>query len=278
VSNTPITTAPPASVTLANGTIITSDQTPLERHNAVAKSIGEAPVTPQSRNLFPVTGMTDGTAAELSRRDAWAAAKAAPPSAPAKPAEPTPAEKIAALDSELQAAAIQKTPPTPRAPDGKFIAKATVADVDAGFIDALNRAYRALSPADREAKHSQYMAELAEGYEGRRLGEGRGDFLARTAGNPGSDKPVTAEIVKPAAAPAASDEAATNAALDKATKASNKYGWAPASAITGPLLHGYTLPPGEYHVAELVSGLRDCRAGDLTQQQVNQILARPRNV
>jgi hypothetical protein len=66
-----------------------------------------------------------------------------------------------------------------------------------------------------------------------------------------------------------------DAALDVATKASNAYGWAPAHAIGAPLLHGYTIPPGrEYNVAELVAGLRLARAGNLSQQQVDAIIAR----
>ena len=273
MSNSPTTAAPVHSVTLPSGVVITSDQTPLERHNIIAKSLGAPTVERQTQNLFPVVGMTDGTAAELARRDAQAA-KAPPSAAPAKAAVPTPAEKVAALDAELQARGIQKIPQAPRAPDGKFVAKPTVGDIDAGFIEALNKAYRALSPADREVKRAQYEAELAEGYQGRKLGETRGNFLFRTAGQPGSDKPVVQPHV-PGHEPKPAGAVSMDAALDVATKASNAYGWAPAHAIGAPLLHGYTIPPGrEYNVAELVAGLRLARAGNLSQQQVDAIIAR----
>jgi hypothetical protein len=109
---------------------------------------------------------------------------------PTKPPEQTPTEKIAALDAELRVAGIQKTPQAPRAPDGKFVAKPTVADVDACFIDALNKAYRALSPAEREVKRAQYQTELQKATKVAGSGEARGNFLGRTADNPGSDKPV----------------------------------------------------------------------------------------
>ena len=271
MSTAVVPAAPVHSVTLPSGAVITSNMTPVERHNAIAKSMGAPTVERQTQNLFPVTGMTDGTAAELARRDAQAG-KAPPSAAPAKPAVPTPAEKVAALDAELQARGIQKIPQAPRALDGKFVAKATVGDIDAGFIAALTNAYRALSPADREAKRAQFETELAEGYAGRRLGENRGDFLFRTAGQPGSDKPVVQPHV-PGHEPKPAEAVSMEAALDKATKASNQYGWAPAHAITGPLLHGYTIPPGrEYNVSELVAGLRLARGGNLSQEQVNAIL------
>jgi hypothetical protein len=270
MSTAVVPAAPVHSVTLPSGAVITSNMTPVERHNAIAKSMGAPTVERQTQNLFPVTGMTDGTAAELARRDAQAG-KAPPSAAPAKPAVPTPAEKVAALDAELQARGIQKIPQAPRALDGKFVAKATVGDIDAGFIAALTNAYRALSPADREAKRAQFEAELAEGYAGRKLGETRGNFLFRTAGQPGSDAPV----VQPHVPGHEPEEAVSmDAALGKATAASNKYGFAPASAITGALLHGYKIPAGEWHVAELVAGLRLARAGNLSQSQVDAIIAK----
>jgi len=59
-------------------------------------------------------------------------------------------------------------------------------------------------------------------------------------------------------------------ALDAATKASNPYGWAPAAAISGPVLQGFTVPQDrEYMVAELVAGLRTARQIGLTQAQVD---------
>jgi hypothetical protein len=77
------TVAPPATVTLPNGAVITSSMSPVERHNAVAASIGAAPVERPPPPIFGPRGHTDATIAEFNRRDS-AATKAPPPAAPAK--------------------------------------------------------------------------------------------------------------------------------------------------------------------------------------------------
>jgi hypothetical protein len=249
-----------ATVTLPNGTIITSSMSPVERHNAVAKSIGAPEVARPAGPIFGPQGLTPATANEYARHDAQAA-KAPPTGAPAKPAASTPAEKIAALDAELQAAGIQKTPQTPRAPDGKFVAKPTVADVDASFIDALNKAYRALTPAEREAKRAQYRAELQEGFEGRRLGESRANFLARAAGAPAQ---VPSE---PAAQTYTPKEW-----KDGHKSVTDEDGWMPIDRVNPAELSGYTLPrlvEGQQFHSSVFAQLADARAAGFTQAQVD---------
>lgn len=135
-----------ATVTLPNGAVVTSDMTPQERHNAHAKAIGAPVVEKPTQNLFPVTGMTDATAAEFARREG----KAPPPStvsrAPPSPKElekqnamppqgtPSPARQ-AELDAELQRKGIQ------RRTDGRTLADG---EVDTEALDALTSNYRRL--------------------------------------------------------------------------------------------------------------------------------------
>jgi hypothetical protein len=65
-----------------------------------------------------------------------------------------------------------------------------------------------------------------------------------------------------------------DAELAAATKASNKYGFAPHTAITGCLTFGYQIPPAESNVAELVAGLKLARKGNLRQAQVDAIIVK----
>jgi hypothetical protein len=126
-------------------------------------------------------------------------------------------------------------------------------------VEALTRNYRALKESERtEAATEAYTLALKLVYDG-------------DPGAPAAPAaPVAAPAAQPVAAPAPASDAATNAALDVATRGSNQYGWAKASAITGPLLHGYTIPQDrEYNVAELVAGLRQARQIGLTQAQVD---------
>lgn len=257
--NTAPVERPVVSKEVAPGVKVDTSMSPAQRFEIIKANIANVPT--QFHTDANVTRFAN------EERDTTRAAAKAPPPSQAGAKAPPPSVPPQGTPAERARDPAGFTPPA--APT------AEVATVDAGFISALNAAYRALSPADRTAKHSQYLAELAEGYSGRRLGEARGNFLARTAGQPGSDKPVVQAHVPGHEPKPVASEAATNAALDKATKASNQYGWAPAHAITGPLLHGYTIPAGrEYNVAELVAGLRLARGGNLSQEQVNAIIAR----
>jgi len=229
---------------------------PQERHNIVAKSIGAPTVeVPKSAGQFH-TNHNITTFANEQRNAARAAAKAAPPAKAVQTPDPN---AVANFDKEMRAAGKQ----LPAEADEQAFRVAAVKWLE----DWCNQ-----QPDDWQREHEPQMQKWAAEVEAGR---------ASVQYNEASGKVELHSRTAPAAAPARNpngtfaSDAATNAALDKATRASNKYGFAPASAITGPLLFGYTLPPNrEYNVAELVAGLRLARGGDLTQQQVNQIIAR----
>jgi len=82
-----------------------------------------------------------------------------------------------------------------------------------------------------------------------------------------------AEAKPPAERAKIAAESAMDAAIKAACDARNAEGFAPAAAITGPALFGYTLPAGrEYHVADTIYHLRMARVGGLSQAQVNAII------
>jgi hypothetical protein len=231
---------------IAPGVKVDTSMTPEQRFEIIKANIA---------NVAPPQFHTDGTVARMTQGDT----KAPPPSQAALKAPPPPVNdsgKVAAFDAEMRAKGLQ------RAPDGAF-QPAEPVEIDQAALDVLNKTYRALSPAEREAKRGVYENDLRTIYEDRRNGESLAAFRARQIGT------------SPAALAQDNGEAALNLALDVATRASNKYGFAPREAITGPLLHGYTLPPNrEYHVAELAAGLRLARAGNLSQAQVDAIIAK----
>ena len=233
------------------GITVTSAQTAEERFKAIC----EANVQPsQSQAFVPPSEYKNAIGGK------------APPPTPKqlekanKPANVAPydAKKVAAFDADQRAAGNQTAPP--RAANGQF---AAAPDLDA--IEKLSAVYKSLPAAEREAKRAQYQEELAEFYAGRRLGESRAAFQAR---RDGTAPPAAALIANPGS------PAGTQEALDIAAKAVGKDGFAPAQYITTPLRYGYSIPQDrEYNVAELVAGLRLARAGNLSQDQVNAIIA-----
>ena len=119
-----------------------------------------------------------------------------------------------------------------------------------------------------EPQMQRWATELEAGGASVKLNETTGAVELHARNAPAAQQPRN-----PNGTFAPASKAAMNAALDAATKASNKYGFAPHTAITGPLTFGYKIPPGEWHVAELVAGLRLARAGNLSQAQVDAIIA-----
>jgi hypothetical protein len=223
--------------------------TPLERHNAMAKSMGAPIVERPSVNLFPVTGMTNGTAAELARRDA----KAPPPSQAALKAPPAPGDdpgKLAAFDAEMRAKGLQ------RAPDGTFQPSAMV-EVDQAALEALDKAYRAMTPKQREANRAVYRNDLRTIYEGRRNGETLAQFQAR---RDGTDATPLAQSHTPQQ-------------WQEGHKSVTTFdGFIPLERINVAGLSGYTLPKlieGQQYRADVFSMLADARAAGLTQAQVD---------
>jgi hypothetical protein len=191
---------------------------------------------------------------------------------------PPPSAKLAAFDQEMRDKGIQRTDMPPPG------------DVDQTGIAKLNEAFQtkmrdweALPDDARKERNvarirAQYQEELKEFYDGRRLGEKRSEFQARRDGaaapatqfTPGPPANPNANKAPEVSAATANMPAGWDSAIDAATKASNKYGFAPASAISGPLLHGYSIPQGrEYHVAELTAALQLARKGNVTQEQLN---------
>jgi hypothetical protein len=171
------------SVTLPTGEQITSDMSPLERHNAVAKSIGAPVVEKPTANLFGVTGLTDHTFAELARRDATS--KPAPAKPAAQAPDPNALEKF---DAEMRAAGKQIMPQAPNAaaPDGKF----TVAEPDQAALTKLNAIWRSMTPEQRDGSRKTFESDLKSIFEGRRLGETIPQFRARTAPAPAAPAPA----------------------------------------------------------------------------------------
>lgn len=268
------TQAAPAPVATAtvNGVTATANMTGAEIFNAHLKAQGAAPVNPADRarvGMFPPLHVhsTDGGLA-----DAQSVATASPPPAPAVLAK-------------------QNAMPTP-AP----VAAAPTGGIDTDYLTKLNTRYttlmKDLEGAAGKTTHgarvvekvrADYQKELQEIYDGRRMGEKRADFQARKGAGTAPASAAGAARFDPQTGTLSyvdvdgkitNSPAGMSAALDMAAKASSKTGWAPASAITGPLLHGYTIPPDrEYQVAELVSGLRLARIGNLSQSQVSAIIA-----
>jgi hypothetical protein len=236
--------------------------TPLERHNVMAKSLG-APIVerPTNRSLFPVEGPTSETVAELARRETKVV-----PAIPAKPATApaaTPADqaaRIEALDADLRAQGLQK----PRAPDGRFIAKPTVADVDQAALEALNKTWRALTPEQREANRSTWQNDLRTIFEGRKLGESLAQFQARNAG--------TVSAVVSTAPPNPPREFTPQQWQEGHRSVTTADGFIPMERINAAGLSGYVLPKlieGQQYHSSVFRQLADARAAGLTQAQVD---------
>lgn len=196
-----------ATVTLSNGAMLTNQMTPLERHNAVAASLGAPTVTPPRVSLAGpqghphVVASDEQTAMAMRAEPGTIGGKAAPPTpaqleAANKPgarpkADPLgpaldkymQAQKIAKFDQEMRDKGLQ-TAPTRGTP--------AAGEVDQAGVDALNAGYKSkmapylqLSPSaakDRamEEIRAQYNEELREFMvHGRRLSETRAAFKAR---------------------------------------------------------------------------------------------------
>jgi hypothetical protein len=160
------------------------------RFHAIAKAHGVTVVEKPTQNLFAATGITDGTAAELARRDATAGK--APPTA--QELEASHKAQVAEFDAEMAAKGLTVQPG-----DGQ---RASPVDVDQAGVDALNKAFRkvmtqyqsAPQSAERdriiEETRARYQTELAEFMEGRKLGEKRSEFRARKDGTPAATPPA----------------------------------------------------------------------------------------
>jgi hypothetical protein len=251
MSNNTAVVATPHSVTLANGTVINSNMTPTERHNAVAKSMGVAPAERPAPPVFGPKGMTDGTAAEYLRRDAQAA-KAPPPSqAGAKAPPPSVVVPPQGTPAERATNPAAFTPPAPP-PTGKVI-------VDERAIDALNKIWRAMTPEQREAQRATYEHDLKTIFERRRLGETVAQFEAFEAHKAGT--------------PA---QTHTPAEWEKGhASVTDKDGWIPLTRVNAKGLSGYVLPKlieGQQYHKSIFSELANARAAGVSQEVVTNYI------
>lgn len=241
------------TVEVAPGVTVNANMSPEERFAIVSKAVGAPVPTRPEGARFAATGMTDHTAAELARGDARAAARAAkapPPSAPAKPVAPpqgTPAER--ARDPA------GFTPATPASGE---------VQIDQAAIDKLNEVWRAMTPEQREAKRATYEHDLKTIFEGRKLGESVAQFEARKTG-------TTAQVPNEPV-----EQTHTPADWEKGhASVTDKDGWIPIDRVNSAALSGYTLPKlieGQQYHSSVFAQLADARAAGLTQAQVESYI------
>lgn len=272
--STAVATAPAAPVSVTDsttGVAVTSAMTPLERHNAIAKSMGVATI---ERPVAPPQFHIDATVSTMVRQGAKL--EAAKPATPAVPIH-DPA-RVAAFDAEMQAKGLQHQEQQ-RNPDGTFAPGRPTVEVSSGEIqvdqaalDALNKAYRKLPPAEREAKRAIYQNDLKTLYEGRRLGETLTHWHARAAGAPGQMAGHQQAYV-PGHEPKATPPAPTPQQWEEGHKSvTDAGGWIPHARINTAGLSGYTLPKlvaNQVYDRGVFKMLSDARTAGFTQEQVN---------
>lgn len=246
-------------ITPAGPVAFTGQETPEQRQATLAKAYG-APVA--ARAAPGVQFHTDDTMRHLERLALEQQGhKAAPPSQlPSKPVDP---DKLPAFDKEMRDKGVAKPIPAEEAAKEEKFQADSIAWLEA-FANNQDDAWQKENLPRLEAMVQELRTGKVEFYL---------DDLSR---------PRTRLRPGVAAVPAAQPRDASGkfapgveAAADIAAKATNKYGYAPASAITGPLLHGYTLPHGpdrEWNVAELIAGLRLARIGNVSQAQLEAML------
>lgn len=243
-----------ATVEVAPGVTVTAAMTPTERYNAIAKTTPGAVVAARPPGpVFGPQGITPGTANEFARRDAQLA-KAPPPSA-----VPVQTDAVAKFDADMRANGLQKLT---EVEENKLRADSIQ------WLEDWANARPKYWQIDNEPRLQKWAEMIRAGtHLVRRNAAGNGvDIYERNPATPAAQARNSDGTFAPAT---------IEAAVAKAVKASNAEGWAPAAAITGPLLSGYTLPPGrEYLVEQTVGGLRLARLGNLTQTQVNDIVTK----
>ena len=234
MTNTAPVPAPVISREIAPGIEVNTAMTPEQRFMVVAKSQGLTVTrsTPEPQFHTPATVQT---IANQERDVKSAAAKAAPP---AKVTEQPDPNALAIFDAEMRAKGIQM----PTAAEES----AYRADAVQWLEDYCNRQSGSWQQAN-EPKMQQWAARIRAGEVSVGLNKETGAVEIHSRNTP----------------------EAFDTAVNRAAKGSDASGVAEHTAISGALLHGYTLPPGRYVVAEAVAGLRQARALGLTQAQVD---------
>ena len=239
--------------------VLTSEMTPQERHNTIAKAMNaptiETPVSPAQFH-------TDATITTFGQREV----KAEPTSKSKRTLVNTevPREeqqrKIAAFDAEMRTKGIQREQPVVR---HSQVDETLVPEIYKHF----NLRVKACSTdAQRTALRALLDKEVQEVMRGRQRGESSAAFETRMAG------PQETAVSPIDGTPATPEDAAIDQASIVAARQCDKDGFANHTAITGPLLHGYQIPAGRWHVAEMVAGLRQARKLGLTQKQVTEYI------
>lgn len=250
------------TVTVAPGVTISSNMTPTERYNAIAKVHGAPAAERPQGARFAAQGMTDATVAELARRDGRQPGTA-PPAAPAKPQTPDP-NAVANFDQEMRDKGLQSQL---RDASGRFAVPPD--QVDQAGIEALSKAYSTrVSELQRsppspgrdkliEGTRALYQTELAEFYEGRKVGETRRAFDARKNG-------TAPTVPQPSQHTPQQWEEGHKSVTDAE-------GWIPMDRINANGLSGYTLPKlieGQQYHKSVFSQLATAKAAGLTQEAV----------
>jgi hypothetical protein len=238
MSNSTPVTAPAATVTLADGTVLTSDMSPMERHNAVAKSMGAPTV---ARPAGPVFG----------------------------PEGHPPVYEPPQSDAKARQAAL----PAGVKPDAGPQPSVSADQVVQNALDRLNALYRAMPAAERDKWHMSYINDLETLMRGRRGDETLQDFNARMAGTAPVVKPSGTPAER--AAEAATQEFTPQQWAEGHKNVMDKDGWIPIDRLNPAGLSGYTLPKlveNQVYSAAVFAELATARAAGLSQKVVTDFI------
>jgi hypothetical protein len=259
-----------------NGVALTSAMTPTERFNAIAKSMGAPEYKPQSIPFGPqghphVVTDTAQTAREMTQQTGGSAFARNPPPDP-KTLEASRRAELDAIAADIGARSGKPAAPTPQGytmlPDGRRVAATEIdhegiAKLNAKFQEVMRDLERAGPSVDttrtKEKIRTQYNEELAEFYEGRKLGEKRSEFQARMKGGPAA--PVSQHTPEQW--------------TEGHKSVTDKDGWMPLERINKDGLSGYTLPKlidGQFYHKSVFAELAAARAANVSQEQVNAFI------
>lgn len=236
-----------ATVEALPGVSVTAAMTPTERYNAIAKATPGA--APAARPPGPVFGPNEYATREGN------AAKTLPPSATA--VVPVQTDTVAKFDADMRANGLQKL-----TADEENKLRADSIQWLEDWANARPKYWQ----IDNEPQLQTWAEMIRAGtHLVRRNAAGNGvDIYERNPATPAAQ----ARNSDGTFAPSKDDFPA----IDKLAKATGQDGMADASAITGKLLQGYTLPPGRYPAVDTVAGLRLARIGNCSQAQLIAML------
>lgn len=272
-----------SGVTLADGTVLTAEMSPLERFNAVAKSMNAPTVARPAAPTFGPQGMTPETARQMARGEAERAARSgnatapegtiagkAPPPSPqtlersnAMPPQGNPsANRQAEFDAEMQAKGLQLRPDGSKHADGEGHGPEVFEKLTARYRQLHKDLIEDQEPGKRK---TQKEAELRASFERdlKRAGDGR----------PLSEFELKIDMPKSKPAKVSQFTPAQWAEGHKSVV--NEHGMMPLARINKDALSGYTLPrviEDQHYSPEIFSILADAREQGLTQKQVDGMI------